>query len=88
MNMSLSGLWHLWRLTYEYHHIGANFIDRANMREIPARDLHNLILRMRLPLSGLTFTVEGRNLSDNQISDVNGFPLPGLAVFTTLRYQM
>ncbi|MCH7550036.1 MAG: TonB-dependent receptor, partial [Candidatus Krumholzibacteriota bacterium] len=82
VNMSLSGLWHLWRLTYEYHHIGANFIDRANLREIPARDLHNLILRMRLPLSGLTFTIESRNLSDNQISDVS--PMSGMVALTKL----
>jgi len=87
-NLSLSGLWGWWRLTYEFHHIGANYLKRSNLETVPERNIHNLILRLRLPVNGLTFTIEGRNLSDDQISDVNGFPLPGRAVFSTLRYHL
>lgn len=75
-----------WRLSYELHHIGANYLDRANMQEIPARSLHNLALRLDLPRTGFALTLEGRNLSDNQISDVSGFPLPGRTFYSTACY--
>jgi hypothetical protein len=31
----------------------------------------------------LRFTVEGKNLGDNRVSDVGGFPLPGRAFFAS-----
>ena len=37
--------------------------------------------------SGASLTLEGRNLTDNRISDVNGFPLPGRSYFVTLGYR-
>ena len=74
-------------LTYEIHHIGANFLDRANFNEVPARTIHSLVLKLDTPLKGLSFTAEGRNLSDNRISDLGGFPLPGQVFYSTLSYE-
>ncbi|MFH1755441.1 MAG: TonB-dependent receptor, partial [Candidatus Latescibacterota bacterium] len=76
-----------WKIGYEYHYIGNNFIDRANMREIPSREIHNLVVKIHTPLEGLSLTAEGRNITGNRISDINGFPLPGRTFYTTLSYQ-
>jgi iron complex outermembrane receptor protein len=75
------------RIGYELHFIGGNFTDRANMREIPSRQIHNLVVRINTPLQGLVVTAEGRNLTDNRISDVHGYPLPGRTFYATLSYQ-
>jgi len=75
------------KIGYELHYIGSNFLDRANMQEIPARRIHNVIVRFDTPLEGLSVTAEGRNLTDNRISDVQGFPLPGRTLYATLSYE-
>lgn len=75
------------KIGYEHHYIGENFIDRANMQEIPSRRIHNLVVRVDTPLKGLSVTAEGRNLTGNRISDINGFPLPGRTFYATLSYQ-
>jgi len=87
LNLAASRRWRRWRLTYEFTYMAANFLNRANLREVPARELHGLILRWDLPVRGLSFTIEGRNLTDNQVSDISDFPLPGRAVFSTLRFD-
>ena len=38
----------------------------------------------RIPLVA---TLEVRNVTDNQVEDVAGYPLPGRAVFGTLRWS-
>jgi len=75
------------RVTYELHYMSANWLDRANLREAPSRDLHNLALAVRTPLDGLSFTIEGKNVTDERPVDVAGYPLPGRAVYTTLSYH-
>jgi iron complex outermembrane receptor protein len=76
-----------WRVTYEYHTIGANFLDRYNQKAVPARHLHSAIVAWDLPVTGLALTIEGRNLTDDRVSDVGGFPLPGRSFYTTLGYR-
>jgi iron complex outermembrane receptor protein len=85
--VSLATWLRAWRLTYEYHFIGANYLDRYSQKSVPARHLHNVIAAWNLPVPGLAFTVEGRNLTDNRVSDVGGFPLPGRSFYTTLAYR-
>jgi outer membrane cobalamin receptor len=80
--------WRAWKLTYEYHYLGANFLDRANMQAVPARNLHNVALRWDLPWEGLSLTAEGRNLTDDRASDVSGFPLPGRSFYTTVGFAV
>ena len=73
-----------WTAGYELHYIGANYLDQANMLEVPARAIHNLALE--LSSGGISLSFEGRNLGDDRISDVNGFPLPGRSFYTTVSY--
>lgn len=88
LSVALSLPWKWWTATYELHHIGANYLDRANMQSVPARDLHNVVLRLRTPIEALSFTLEGRNLTDDQVSDVGGFPLPGRTFYSTASLQV
>ena len=73
-----------WRIEYELNYIGENYLDQANMIKVPAREIHNLLLELSLPSRGITVSFEGRNLGNNQISDVNGFPLPGRSFYSTV----
>lgn len=75
------------RTTYEYQYLGANFMDRANLRVAGERSLHALIFVLRTPVDGLALTVEGRNLTDQRATDVAGFPLPGRSVYSTLGFR-
>jgi len=87
VNTSLSYTWRALRTTYEFQYLSANFLDRANMRATDARTLHSLIFTQRAPVSGLSLTLEGRNLTDERTEDVAGFPLPGRSVYSTLGYR-
>jgi iron complex outermembrane receptor protein len=77
-----------WKLSWEGHHIGANYLDPANMQDIPARNLHNVVLQWFTPLPGFSVTAEARNVTDDRAADVSGFPLPGRSFYTTLSYKM
>jgi hypothetical protein len=55
---------------------------------VPAREIHNLILEISLHSHGLALSFEARNLGDNQISDINGFPLPGRCYYSTVSINM
>ncbi len=76
-----------WKLSYELHRIGSNFLDPANRQLAPAREIHNVAANLKAFGHALSLTVEGRNLADKRIGDVNGFPLPGRSFFATLNYQ-
>jgi iron complex outermembrane receptor protein len=73
-----------WKAGYELHYIGSNYLDQANMIEVHARTIHNLLIE--LSLRGASVSFEGRNLGDDRISDVNGFPLPGRSFYATISY--
>jgi len=73
-----------WKAGYELHLIGSNYLDQANMTEVPARAIHNALLE--LSSRGISISLEGRNLGDDRISDVNGFPLPGRSFYSTVSY--
>jgi iron complex outermembrane receptor protein len=75
-----------WQLCYELHHLGSNYLDRANTELALRRTMHDLILDRRLG-AGFSVTLEGRNLTDERVSDVGGFPLPGRLFYTTLGYR-
>lgn len=76
-----------WRVSWELHVIGANFLDRANMQEAASREIHDIAVELRSPGGAVSFTVEGRNLGDDRVSDVIGFPLPGRSVHVSLRFN-
>ena len=80
--------WHrrAWRVTLEAHWIAANWLDRANRRRTPARRIVDVSVRVPSPLQGLGITLEGRNVTNDRVSDVAGFPLPGRLAFATLSW--
>ena len=81
--------YHPWDLVpfYELSFTSGNFLDRANLIDVPNRLLHSLGLQYALSSMPLTFTFEARNITDNQIEDVAGFPLPGRSFFGTVAYR-
>lgn len=74
------------KLFYEYHYLSSNYIDPANIDEVDSRNIHNLGLTL-YPLEGLSLTLEAKNLSDQQISDVLGYPLPGRSYLASVLYK-
>lgn len=87
LNTSLAYTWRALRATYEFHYMSANWLNRYNTQEAPSRKLHNLALLVRTPADGLSFTIEGMNLTDEHPADVAGYPLPGRSLYTTLNYR-
>jgi iron complex outermembrane receptor protein len=77
-----------WRTAIESNYIGANYLDRANMQAVPARIIHNAVLEWCTPAPGVSVSFLARNLTDNRVSDVSGYPLPGRSFFTTLSYKL
>ena len=62
-----------------------HFLDRANLRTVPVRALYNL--GGSLPLAqGLSLSLELRNLTDDQIADLWGYPLPGRFYGLSMHY--
>jgi outer membrane receptor protein involved in Fe transport len=84
----LPGLARLWpgRLFYEVNAIADNFLDRANVRRVGSRFLHDVGLELALPFPRLRATFEVKNAGDDRTRDALGFPLPGRALFATLSY--
>ncbi len=71
-------------LYYSYHLTDQNFLDRRNQRNATSRQIHNIGFSIQSkPLWSLS--LEAKNLSDDQIEDIFGFPLPGRSYFITLQ---
>jgi iron complex outermembrane receptor protein len=72
------------KFVYEFNYIADNFLDRANAFQVDSRALHNLRVTA-LPFGQrLQLTFEVKNLTDKQVQDFRGFPLPGRAFFGTV----
>lgn len=76
-------LWH------EFHMAGEAYRDRANLPEnlSPTKYIHDVGVRVPLSAGRLALTAEVQNLLGVQISDVEGYPLPGRAFFLTLEFD-
>ncbi|GIX48089.1 MAG: TonB-dependent receptor [Candidatus Tectimicrobiota bacterium] len=73
----------LGEVAYELDYLGKNRLDRAGAFVVGARLLHAVRLTV-LPLGRrLKLTFEAKNLTDEQVEDFRGFPLPGRAFFVT-----
>jgi len=66
--------------------IADDFLDRANVRRVSSRVLHEVGLELALPVPGVRLTLEAKNVGDDRTRDVLGFPLPGRALFATVSY--
>jgi iron complex outermembrane receptor protein len=75
------------KLFYEFNLVDGNYLDSANYDHVPERDVHTIGLTLT-PWESLALTFEVRNLTDNQISDVGKFPLPGRSFFGTVKLTM
>jgi hypothetical protein len=71
------------RLFYEFNLVGGNYVGEANLERVPTRRVHTIGFTTSIP-SWLTVGFEARNITNNQISDVLDFPLPGLSFFGTV----
>jgi outer membrane cobalamin receptor len=77
------GVWH------EYHYESESYRDRANLPEnlSPASHVQNVGVRWQLVRGLVAATAEIRNLADERIVDVEGFPLPGRTFYLTLTIE-
>jgi iron complex outermembrane receptor protein len=76
----------LGRLYYEATIIGDNFRAPGERDRVGSRAIHNVGVSVTPPGTGLTATFEARNITDDQVADFEGFPLPGLSFVGTVRY--
>jgi iron complex outermembrane receptor protein len=85
-----------WRPWIEIAAVGANYRDRANteLNKAPARTLWNVGLARDLKPSWLgsaavvTLLAEVKNMTDNRVYDVEGFPLPGRSWHVAARVRI
>ncbi|MBD3348498.1 MAG: TonB-dependent receptor, partial [Candidatus Eisenbacteria bacterium] len=75
-----AALWH------EYHYQGETYRDRANLEENerPASGIHNVGGGLELVPDALSVSLEVRNVTDERVTDVEGYPLPGRVFYVTL----
>ncbi len=78
----------------EYRYLSGNFITLDNTKELDERNIVNIGAGMRMPwfgesspLRGLELGFEVKNMGDDEVADVRGFPLPGRAYYITVKYQ-
>src|SRR5439155_1292232 len=60
-----AGLWP-GRLFYEANVIADDFLDRANVRRVSSRVLHEVGLELALPVPGVRLTLEAKNVGDDR----------------------
>ena len=76
------------RLWSDFNYVSGDYWDRANLYLVPQRQIYNAgaavdVLR-RDTKSVITVSLEGKNLGDNRIADVAGYPLPGRSFYVSL----
>jgi len=76
------------RAVGDLHYIGENYLNRSNLDLVPDRVLAGASLSFGPEAGGPRFTLEGKNLGDDRVSDVGGFPLPGRAVFASCELRL
>ncbi|MEE3259751.1 MAG: TonB-dependent receptor plug domain-containing protein [Candidatus Latescibacterota bacterium] len=69
----------------EFSRESRHFLDRANLRTVPVRVLHHLGGRVPL-VEGVALSWALRNLSDNRVADLWGYPLPGRSYALAMHY--
>jgi outer membrane cobalamin receptor len=77
-----------WRAWAEADYVSGNYWDRANLYLVPDRHVYNLgssVDVYKKKDAAITVTLEAKNLADDRIADVAGYPLPGRSYFVTLQ---
>lgn len=73
-------------LRHEYHYQSGAYRDRANLPEnmSPPSSVHDVGAVIDVVPGLVSLNLEVRNVTDEQIVDVEGYPLPGRTFFVTL----
>jgi iron complex outermembrane receptor protein len=71
-----------WLAAGEVEYLGDTFLDRVNFNRTPSRTL--LGASLGRSIGAVRLLVEGRNLGDQLVEDVAGFPLPGRMILFSL----
>jgi len=66
----------------EYHYVGGNYLTQANTKLLPERELWNVGMIHHVK-DTMRLGWEMKNLTDEQVVDVRGFPLPGRSLYLT-----
>ncbi|MBI4209659.1 MAG: TonB-dependent receptor [Deltaproteobacteria bacterium] len=72
---------------YEFNFIGSNYLDEGNLVLLKRRFIHNMGITFYPKIRELSMTAEVKNVNDEQIADVLGFPLPGRSYYGTAQYK-
>jgi hypothetical protein len=67
--------------------LGDNYLSSAGRARVASRTIAGASVAVTPFGRDLTFTVEGKNLGDNRITDVGGYPLPGRSVFVACGFR-
>jgi iron complex outermembrane receptor protein len=87
LHLGLAFLHPRWgKLFYSFDYLDGNYLDRYGYLEVPARSIHNAGITIT-PTRQLSFTFEVKNIGNEQIYDVMGYPLPGISYFGTVTYK-
>ncbi len=70
----------------ELEYIGSNFLDPANLEEVSDRVLVSSGFKIRVT-DEITLAFDARNLADDRVSDVIGYPLPGRSFFGSVEWR-
>ncbi|GAB4303770.1 MAG: TonB-dependent receptor [Myxococcota bacterium] len=70
--------------SYEFTYASQSFADRANLTPVPSRIIQNLNLTVALH-SNISLSASIKNLTDERITDYEGFPLPGRSAYISLK---
>jgi iron complex outermembrane receptor protein len=74
---------------YELSYIGANFRDRYNSAPLYLRQrlIHCINLQI-LPCRELTLSLDVKNMDNNGLRDLEGYPLPGISCYGTIEVKL
>lgn len=75
------------RIWADYTYMSENYWDRANLYEVDPREIVSagVMVEKEWNSTAYSFSLEGKNLGDNRVSDVAGYPMPGNSMFVTVR---
>ena len=76
-----------WHLAADAHYLGDDWLDPANTTRVANRTLLGVSGGAPLVTRSLTLNCDLRNLGNDRVSDVGGYPLPGRSVFVALDFR-
>ncbi len=80
INLNIGIIFNPFKFEYEYRYTSQNFFDSPNL--LPEggtgdRSIHDIIVDYRLSRLNAIVSFEIRNITDNRVEDIAGYPLPG-----------